>query len=51
MTADRDLEKVYSGNQFAAKLRRLTDSLEPKKAFTIQVASEPLKIPPKPAST
>lgn len=45
MADDRDLEKVYSRKQFAAKLRRLADSIETEKAFTIQVAGERLKIP------
>lgn len=45
MAEDRDLEKVYSRKQFAAKLRRLADSIETEKAFTIQVAGERLKIP------
>lgn len=45
MAEDRDLEKVYSRGQFAAKLRRLADSIETGKAFTIQVAGERLKIP------
>jgi amphi-Trp domain-containing protein len=45
MAEDRDLEKVYSREQFAAKLRRLADSIETEKAFTIQVAGERLKIP------
>ncbi len=42
---DRDLEKTYSRAQFVAKLRRLADSIEAGKAFTIQVASERLRIP------
>ena len=45
MAEDRDLEKVYTRKQFAAKLRRLADSIETGKAFTIQVAGERLKIP------
>lgn len=44
-TADRDLTKAYSRGQFAAKLRRLADSLEAGKPFTIQVAGERLRIP------
>jgi amphi-Trp domain-containing protein len=42
---DRDLTKAYTRTQFAAKLRRLADSLETGKAFTIQVAGERLRIP------
>lgn len=45
MADDRDLEKVYTRKQFAAKLRRLADSIETGRAFTIQVAGERLKIP------
>jgi amphi-Trp domain-containing protein len=45
MAEDRDLEKVYTRKQFAAKLRRLANSIETEKAFTIQVAGERLKIP------
>lgn len=42
---DRDLTRTYSRAQFAAKLRRLADSIETAKPFTIQVAGERLKIP------
>lgn len=42
---DRDLERTYSRAQFVAKLRRLTDSLETGKAFTIQVAGERMRLP------
>ena len=42
---DRDLTKTYSRSQFAAKLRRLADSIETGRAFTIQVAGERLRIP------
>lgn len=41
----RDLERSYSARQFAAKLRRLADSVESGRAFTIQVAGEVLRIP------
>ena len=43
--SDRDLERAYSRAQFVAKLRRLADSLETGRAFTIQVAGERLRIP------
>jgi amphi-Trp domain-containing protein len=43
--SDRDLERTYSRSQFVAKLRRLADSLETGRAFTIQVAGERLRIP------
>lgn len=42
---DRDLERTYSRTQFVAKLRRLADSIEGGKAFTIQVASERFRVP------
>ena len=42
---DRDLERTYTRSQFVAKLRRLADSLETGRAFTIQVAGERLRIP------
>ena len=44
-SSDRDLERTYSRAQFVAKLRRLADSLETGRAFTIQVAGERLRIP------
>ena len=40
----RDLEKTYPRAQFVAKLRRLADSIESGRAFTIQVAGERLRI-------
>lgn len=42
---DRDLERTYSRAQFVAKLRRLADSLETGKPFTIQVAGERMRLP------
>ena len=42
---NRDLERTYTRSQFVAKLRRLADSIEEGKAFTIQVASERMRIP------
>jgi amphi-Trp domain-containing protein len=42
---DRDLTRTYSRVQFVAKLRRLADSIEAAKPFTIQVAGEKLRIP------
>ena len=44
-SSDRNLERTYSRGQFVAKLRRLADSLETGRAFTIQVAGERLRIP------
>jgi amphi-Trp domain-containing protein len=40
----RDLTRTYSRKQFAAKLRRLADSIETERAFTIQVAGERIRI-------
>ena len=40
-----DLTRTYSRAQFAAKLRRLADSIESGKSFKIQVAGEELRIP------
>ena len=42
---DRDIERAYSRAQFVAKLRRLADSIEGGKAFTIQVARERFHVP------
>lgn len=42
---DRDITKAYSRKEFVAKLRRLADSIESNRAFTIQVAGERLRIP------
>ena len=42
---DRDIEKVYTTKQFVAKLRRLADSLEKGKPFSIQVAGEMIRVP------
>lgn len=42
---DRDIERVYSPKQFAAKLRRLADALEAGEAFEIQVANERIRVP------
>jgi amphi-Trp domain-containing protein len=44
---DRDLTRTYSRAQFAAKLRRLADSIETGRPFTIQVAGERLRVPAK----
>ena len=42
---NRDITRTYSRAQFVAKLRRLADSLEAGKPFTIQVAGERLHVP------
>lgn len=43
---DRDVEKVYSVQDFTAKLRRLADALDAGQPFEIQVAGERLYVPP-----
>ena len=42
---NRDITRTYSRAQFVAKLRRLADSLEAGRPFTIQVAGERLHVP------
>jgi amphi-Trp domain-containing protein len=42
---NRDIEKTYPAQAFAAKLRRLADAVESGRAFTIAVAGERLHIP------
>ena len=42
----RDVEKVYSAAEFAAKLRRLADAVEAGQPFSIQVAGERVPVPP-----
>ena len=45
MKEDRDLEKGYPTSQFVSKLRRLADSLEEGKRFSIQIAGERIFVP------
>lgn len=45
--SERDIEKIYSTQQFVAKLRRLADALEQGKRFSIQVAGKRVYIPAK----
>ena len=42
---NRDLERHYPRAQFVAKLRRLADSIETGRAFTIQVGGDRMRIP------
>lgn len=42
---NRDITRTYSRAQFVAKLRRLADSLEAGKPFSIQVAGQRLHVP------
>ena len=44
-TKPRDIEKTYTKSEFIKKLRRLADSLEKGKKFSIQVAGEKINIP------
>ena len=41
----RDIEKTYSKGEFIKKLRRLTDSLESGKKFSIQIAGIKIDVP------
>ncbi|HET6296996.1 MAG TPA: amphi-Trp domain-containing protein [Kribbella sp.] len=43
---ERDVERTYSIEDFAAKLRRLADALESGKPFRIQIAGERFTVPP-----
>lgn len=43
--AKRDVEKVYSAAEFAAKLRRLADAVESSGKFEIQIAGERVYVP------
>lgn len=41
----RDVEKVYSHAEFAAKLRRFADAVEQGDRFDIQIAGERIYVP------
>ncbi|MEV6285685.1 amphi-Trp domain-containing protein [Kribbella sp. NPDC051770] len=43
--SERDVEKTYTVEEFAAKLRRLADALESGKPFRIQIAGERFTVP------
>lgn len=43
--SERDVEKTYNVEEFAAKLRRLADALEAGKPFRIQIAGERFTVP------
>lgn len=45
MSNSRDVERIYSVADAAAKLRRLADALESGKPFRIQVAGERIHVP------
>ncbi len=42
---DRDVERIYSPADAAAKLRRLADALESGRPFRIQIAGERIRVP------
>jgi len=41
----RDVEKIYSAAEFAARLRRLADAVEQGIPFRLQVAGERISVP------
>jgi len=43
--SERDIEKVYSTEDYVAKLRRLADALESGEKFEIQIAGERIYVP------
>ena len=45
MKDDRDIEKVYTNEEFVEKLRRLADCIESGNKFEIQIAGERIYAP------
>ena len=45
MKKDRDIEKTYTNEEFAAKLRRLADSIENGTRYEIMIAGERIYVP------
>ena len=43
--SERDIEKVYSKEDFVSKLRRLADAIEKNENFRISIAGEPIYVP------
>jgi amphi-Trp domain-containing protein len=43
--SERDIEKVYSKDEFIAKLRRLADAIEQNENFRISIAGEAIYVP------
>jgi amphi-Trp domain-containing protein len=43
--SERDIEKVYSKEDFVSKLRRLADAIEQNENFRISVAGEAIYVP------
>jgi amphi-Trp domain-containing protein len=45
MIPKRDIEKIYTNDEFVAKLRRLADCIESGEQFEIQIAGERIYTP------
>jgi amphi-Trp domain-containing protein len=45
MKPKRDIEKIYTNDEFVAKLRRLADCIESEDQFEIQIAGERIYTP------
>jgi amphi-Trp domain-containing protein len=45
MKPERDIEKIYTNEEFVAKLRRLADCIESGEQFEIQIAGERIYTP------
>jgi amphi-Trp domain-containing protein len=45
MKPKRDIEKIYTNDEFVAKLRRLADCIESGEQFEIQIAGERIYTP------
>lgn len=45
MKSKRDIEKIYTNDEFVAKLRRLADCIESGEQFKIQIAGERIYTP------
>jgi amphi-Trp domain-containing protein len=43
--SERDIEKIYSKEDFVSKLRRLADCIEKNENFRISVAGEAIYVP------
>jgi amphi-Trp domain-containing protein len=42
---DRDVERLYTAGQFAAKLRRMADAIDQGRSFEIIIAGERVRVP------
>ncbi len=45
MKSKRDIEKIYTNDEFVSKLRRLADCIESGEQFEIQIAGERIYTP------